>query len=108
MSTGGFEYTDDEFENFARSSEMRKIEFDSIHERLSTTTDLSGAPFGHMPWSGAIEGAYTSARTELLDATESASEAMQVIAENIRLTRDHYTASETENLTNFDKMGEEG
>jgi hypothetical protein len=60
-----------------------------------------------MPWSGGIEGAYTSARTELLDATESAAEAMQVIAENIRATRENYTAAETENLTNFDKMGED-
>lgn len=106
MSTGGFEYTDDEFENFARSSEMRKIEFDALHERLSTTTDLSGAPFGHMPWSGGLESAYTGARTALLDMTESASEVMQVIADNIRSTRENYTAAETENLTNFDEMGE--
>lgn len=103
----GFQYTSDEFENFARSSEARKVEFDHLKESLDTPTELSGSPFGRMPWSGSLEGAYNNARTALLEMTDSASEVMQVIATNIRGTRDQYQAAEVENTSTIEKVGDE-
>lgn len=103
----GFEYTSDEFENFARSSESRKVQFDALKERLDAPSQLSGSPFGHMPWSGSLESAYDDARTALLAMTDSAAEVMQVIATNIRNTRDQYQAAEVENTSTIEKLGDE-
>lgn len=103
----GFEYTADEFENFARSSEARKVQFDYLKESIDSPTALSGSPFGHMPWSGTLESAYNEARTALLDMTDSASEVMRVIATNIRNTRDQYQAAEVENTSTIEKLGDE-
>ena len=104
---GGFEYTDDEFENFARSSESRKAEFGLLHQGLTAETAMHGSPFGLMPWSGALQGAYEKTRTEILDMTTSAATVMQVIADNIRTTRDHYQAAEVENIADLEKLGED-
>lgn len=103
----GFEYTSDEFENFARSSDARKVQFDHLKESIDSPTELSGSPFGHMPWSGSLESAYNDARTALLEMTDSAAEVMQVIATNIRGTRDQYQAAEVENISTIEKLGDE-
>ena len=103
----GFEYTSDEFENFARSSEARKAQFADLKESIDGPTQLSGSPFGHMPWSGSLESAYNDARTALLEMTDSAAEVMQVIATNIRSTRDQYQAAEVENISTIEKLGDE-
>jgi len=106
--SGGFEYTEDEFENFARSSEARKAEFAALHSTLEGETRLpGGAPFGRMPWSGALESAYTQTRTALLDMTDSAALVMQTIADNIRTTRDNYTGAEVGNVAEIEKIGED-
>ena len=104
---GGIVYTEDEFENFALSSESRKALFVQLHDTLETETVMNGVPFGRMPWSGALQGAYENTRTEILAMTDSCVEVMQVIADNIRKTRDHYQAAEVANTADIEKLGDD-
>lgn len=95
-----------EFDQFARTSTARGATFDLMHQRLDGQTVAAHDAFGRMPWSGTLHNAYSTARDEILAMLQTATDAMETISTNIVATREGYEATELDNITQIEKVGE--